>query len=120
MRKSRFSEEQIIGILKEHAAGEPAGTVCRRHGISQQTLSRWQARYDGLEANELRRLKALEEDNARLKPSRRRQHARIPKPSRTSSEKTGEARPAAGRRGLHAGAVRVLPASAARERRKAL
>ena len=67
MRKSRFSEEQIVGILKEHAAGEPTGTLCRRHGISQQTLYRWKAKYDGLEGRELKRLKAREEENARLK-----------------------------------------------------
>ena len=67
MRKSRFSEEQIVGILKEHAAGEPTGTLCRRHGISQQTLYRWKAKDDGLERNELKRLKVLEEENARLK-----------------------------------------------------
>jgi putative transposase len=67
MRKSRFSEEQIVGILKEHAAGEQTGALCRRHGISQQTLYRWKAKYDGLEGNELTRLKALEEENARLK-----------------------------------------------------
>ena len=67
MRKSRFSEEQIVGILKEHAAGEATGTLCRRHGISQQTLYRWKAKYDGLERNELKRLKVLEEENARLK-----------------------------------------------------
>jgi putative transposase len=67
MRKSRFSEEQIVGIVKEHAAGEPTGSLCRRHGISQQTLYRWKHKYDGLEGNELKRLKALEEENARLK-----------------------------------------------------
>ena len=67
MRKSRFSEEQIVGILKEHVAGENTGTLCRRHGISQQTLYRWKHKYDGLEGNELKRLKALEEENARLK-----------------------------------------------------
>lgn len=67
MRKSRFSEEQIVGILKEHAAGEATGALCRRHGISQQTLYRWKQKYDGLEGNALKRLKALEEENARLK-----------------------------------------------------
>ena len=67
MRKSRFSDEQIVGILKEHAAGEATGTLCRRHGISQQTLYRWKQKYDGLERNDLKRLKALEEENARLK-----------------------------------------------------
>lgn len=67
MRKSRFSEEQIVGILKEHAAGEPTGALCRRHGISEQTLYRWKQKYDGLEKTDLKRLKALEEENARLK-----------------------------------------------------
>lgn len=67
MRKSRFSEDQIVGILKEHAAGEPTGSVCRRHAISQQTLYRWKQTYDGFEGHDLRRLKALEEENARLK-----------------------------------------------------
>jgi putative transposase len=67
MRKSRFSDEQIVSILKEHAAGEGVGTLCRRHGISQQTLYRWKQKYDGLEGQDVRRLKALEEENARLK-----------------------------------------------------
>ena len=67
MRTSRFSEEQIVGILKEHAVGERTGALCRRHGISEQTLYRWKAKYDGLEGNEVRRLKALGEENARLK-----------------------------------------------------
>jgi putative transposase len=67
MRKSRFSDEQIVGILKEHAAGEPTGSLCRRHGISEQTLYRWKRKYDGLEGHDLKRLKALEEENARLK-----------------------------------------------------
>ena len=66
MRKSRFSDEQIVGILQEQTAGEPTGALCRRHGISQQTLYRWKHKYDGLEGHDLRRLKALEDENARL------------------------------------------------------
>ena len=67
MRKSRFSEEQIVGVLKEHATGERTGALGRRYGIGQQTLYRWKAKDDGLERNELKRLKALEEEDARLK-----------------------------------------------------
>jgi len=67
MRKSRISEEQIVGILREHAAGEGTSTLCRRHGISEQTLYRWKCQYDGLEGNDVKRLRALEEENARLK-----------------------------------------------------
>jgi len=67
MRRSRFSDEQITTILKEHEAGGGAAAVCRRHGISEQTLYRWKAKYGGMPASETKRLKALEEENARLK-----------------------------------------------------
>ena len=67
MRRSRFSEEQIVGILKEHEVGAGAAGLCRRHGISQQTLYRWKRVYGGLEVSQARRLKALEEENVRLK-----------------------------------------------------
>jgi putative transposase len=67
MRKSRFSEEQIVGIVTEHAAGGGTAALCRRHGISEQTLYRWKRKYGGLERGEATRLKALEEENARLK-----------------------------------------------------
>ena len=67
MRRSRFSDEQIVGILKEHEAGGGTAATCRRHGISEQTLSRWNATYGGMPPSETRRLKALEEENARLK-----------------------------------------------------
>jgi putative transposase len=67
MRKSRFNEEQIIGILKEKEAGVKLGDLCRRHGISEQTYHRWKAKYGGLEVTDARRLKQLEEENRRLK-----------------------------------------------------
>jgi putative transposase len=67
MRRSRFSEEQIIGVLKEQEAGAATTEVCRRHGISEWTFYRWKRAYGGLEVSEARRLKALEEENARLK-----------------------------------------------------
>lgn len=67
MKRSRFSEEQIIGILKEQEAGAPTAEVCRRHGISSATFYKWKAKYRGLDVSEARRLKALEDENARLK-----------------------------------------------------
>jgi putative transposase len=67
MRKSRFNEEQIIGILKEKEAGAKVGDLCRRHGITEQTYFRWKAKYGGLEVSEARRLKQLEDENRRLK-----------------------------------------------------
>ncbi len=67
MRRSRFSEEQIIGILKEHEAGARTVSLCRQHGISEQTFYRWKRVYGGLELNQARCLKRLEEENARLK-----------------------------------------------------
>jgi len=67
MRKSRYSEEQIIGILREHEAGATVADLCRQHGVSQQTIYRWKQKYGGLETSELRRLKQLETENARLK-----------------------------------------------------
>lgn len=67
MKRSRFTEEQIIGILKEQEAGAATAEVCRRHGISSATFYKWKAQYGGLEVSEARRLKALEDENARLK-----------------------------------------------------
>lgn len=67
MKRSRFTEEQIIGILKEHAAGLSAGELCRKHGISDATFYKWRSKYGGMEVSEAKRLKALEEENAKLK-----------------------------------------------------
>ena len=67
MRRSRYTEEQIVGILKEHEAGLGTEELCRRHGISQQTFYRWKAKYGGLEVGDAQKLKALEDENRRLK-----------------------------------------------------
>jgi putative transposase len=67
MKGSRFSEEQIIGVLREHEAGAKTEEVCRRHGISNATLYTWKSKYGGLEVSEARRLKSLEDENRRLK-----------------------------------------------------
>jgi len=67
MKRSRFSEEQIIGILKEQEAGAKTADVCRKHGISGATFYQWKAKYGGLDVSEARRLKALEDENTRLK-----------------------------------------------------
>nr|WP_183267566.1 IS3 family transposase [Acidocella aromatica] len=67
MKGSRFSEEQIIGILKEQDAGSKTADICRRHGISDATFYKWKAKYGGLEVSEAKRLKALEDENAKLK-----------------------------------------------------
>ncbi len=67
MRRSRFSDEQIIGILKEHQAGLSASELCRRHGISDATFYKWRSKYGGMELSEAKRLKALEEENGKLK-----------------------------------------------------
>jgi putative transposase len=67
MRKSRFSEEQIIGILKRVERGQALSDVCRETGISDATYYRWKAQYGGLEVNQLRRLRQLEDENRQLK-----------------------------------------------------
>ena len=67
MKQRRFTEEQIIGVLKEGEAGVPVQELSRKHGICDQTYYRWKAKYGGLEVSEARRLRSLEEENRRLK-----------------------------------------------------
>ena len=67
MKKSRFNEEQIIGMLKEHEAGKKVADIAREHGISEATLYTWKSKYGGMEVSEAQRLKALDDENRRLK-----------------------------------------------------
>ena len=65
--KKRFTEEQIIKVLKEHAAGAKVADICRKHGVSDATLYKWKAKYGGMEVSDAKKLKALESENAKLK-----------------------------------------------------
>ena len=67
MKRSKFTEEQIDGILREQEAGGKTADVCRRHGVSSATFYAWKARYGGLEVSDAKRLEALEEENGKLK-----------------------------------------------------
>ena len=67
MKKTRFREEQIIGVLKRVEAGQPVAEFCRNQGLSEAPFSRWKAQYGGLEVSQLRRLREVEDENRRLK-----------------------------------------------------
>jgi putative transposase len=67
MKRLRFTEEQIIGVLKEHGAGAKTADLARKHGISEATLYAWKAKYGGMDVSEAKRLKQLEDENAKLK-----------------------------------------------------
>ena len=67
MRRSKYSEEQIIGILKEHDAGLSTAEICRKYGVSNATFYKWHGKFGGMEVSDARKLKALEEENRKLK-----------------------------------------------------
>ena len=67
MKRSRFTEEQIIGILKEHEAGLPPAEVCRKHGISHASFYKYKAKFGGMDVSDARKLRALEDENGKLK-----------------------------------------------------
>ena len=67
MKRNRFTDEQIIGILKEHEAGTPVSELCRKHGVSDASIYKWKAKFGGMDVSEAKRLKTLEDENAKLK-----------------------------------------------------
>ena len=67
MKRKRFTEEQIIGVLKEHEAGVKTADLCRKHGVSSATFFKWKAKYGGMDVSDARKLKALEDENRKLK-----------------------------------------------------
>lgn len=67
MKKSRYTEEQIVGVLKESEAGIETGELCRKHGISQQTFYNWKSKFGGMDVSEAKRLKQLQDENGKLK-----------------------------------------------------
>lgn len=67
MKRSRYTEEQIIGLLKEHQAGVSASELCRKHGISDATFYKWRSKYGGMEVSDAKKLRGLEEENRKLK-----------------------------------------------------
>ena len=67
MKRNRFTEEQIIGVLKEHEAGAKAADLCRKHGMSEATFYTWKSKFGGMDVSEAKRLRSLEDENGKLK-----------------------------------------------------
>ena len=67
MKRTRFTDEQIIGTLKEHEAGMAVSELCRKHGVSDASIYKWKAKFGGMDVSEAKRLKTLEDENAKLK-----------------------------------------------------
>ena len=67
MKRNRFTEEQIIGILKEHEAGVSVSDLCRKHGVSDASIYKWKAKFGGMDVSEAKKLRGLEEENGKLK-----------------------------------------------------
>src|SRR5271167_3889845 len=99
MKRARFTEEQIIGVLKEHEAGAKTADLARKHGVSEATLYNWKAKYGGMDVSEAKRLKQLEEENAKLKKLLAEQMLR----SASFCQKNGRARRQARRRRASSG-----------------
>ncbi|MCS3765482.1 transposase-like protein [Bradyrhizobium centrosematis] len=74
MKRKRFTEEQIIGILKEHEAGVPVADLCHKHGVSDASIYKWKARFGGMDVSEAKRLRSLEDENTKLKRLLARRH----------------------------------------------
>ncbi|ARW18458.1 Insertion element ISR1 10 kDa protein A3 [Gluconacetobacter sp. SXCC-1] len=110
MKKARFTQERIIGILKEHQVGATAADLCRRHGISDATFYTWRSKYGGMEVSEARRLTALEEENTKLKRLLAESVMDV-STLKACWQKTRDARFAAGRRGLRDPGERLFAAT---------
>ena len=113
MKRSRFTREQVIGVLKEHQAGAAVADLCRKHGISDATFYTWRSKYGGMEVSEAKRLKALEDENAKLKKLLAESMLDV-STLKDLLAKTSDARLAARCRDLGDGSERLLAAASVR------